>query len=154
MKNVFYSILLLLVFNACGKDTPTLPENRPADLVIDYHLDGGMNDYSVDINVFGDSCHYRKRREGKVSEKRFKLSAKELDDLYSVLKKNDFDKITYKTEDGTVYDRGGISIDVAWEGKQVRVSDAQSSFVAEKWYSNWKMVCEDIDAFAMRRGGF
>lgn len=154
MKKTLYLLLVLLFFNACGNQNPTLSETRPASLKIDYYLDGGMNDYSVEINVFGDSCHYRKRNEGKVNEKTFKLSAGELDQLYSLLKKNEFDKIKYKSEKGTVYDRGGISINVSWDKHQLRVSDAQSDFVEEKWYVNWKTVCEGMDAFAMKRGGF
>lgn len=147
--------LLLLTFSvvimACKTSSAELPAKRPVDLNVNYHLDGGMNDYSVDIKIDADSCRYRQRKDGKVIEKSIKLTVAELDSVYLIFRKNEFDKIRYITEKGEVYDRGGISITVGFENKNITVSDAQSSFVKEEWFVQWKTICEELDAM-IRKG--
>ncbi|MCE3225924.1 MAG: hypothetical protein K0S32_475 [Bacteroidetes bacterium] len=154
MKKTYFIAFSLFVFLlSCGQKNPDLPTKRPDDLVIDYHVDGGMMDYSVQIDVSADSCHFRKREDGKVVEKRFKLSIAERDSLYTLLQKNSFNKIKYNTEKGTVYDRGGVSVTIGWDKNKIIVSDAQSNFVQEKWYEQWRAVTEGIDGMISRKAG-
>ncbi len=136
---------------ACGQKKSSLPLTRPADLMLNYHLDGGMNDYTVDIKILRDSCYYYKRNEGKVMEKRIKLSSNDLDTLYISLKSNDFDKIEYTTQKDIIYDRGGISMTVSWSDKKITVSNAQNSSIKDNWYEKWKAVSEGVDEMISRK---
>lgn len=146
-----FTVVAVLI--GCKSPGPELPVKRPADFNVKCHLDGGMSDYSVDITIVEDSCFYHKRQEGKVNDKRMSLSGKELEEIYAVFKKNKFDEIKYKTEEGIVYDRGGISITVGWSNKTITVNDSQSSFVKEEYYVQWKFICEQLDAFASKKAG-
>ena len=64
-----------------------------------------------------------------------------MDALYGILVYNKFDQIEAKQETG-VCDRGGVSISMEWDNgkRSARVSDAQMSFVIEKWRSEWQRV--------------
>jgi hypothetical protein len=150
-KTGFFAPLIFIFLMSCGQKNNDLPASRPHDLKVNYHLDGGMNDYSVNIEVKGDSCHFRKRKDGTITEKRFKLLPSGQDSLYRILTMNKFDKIHYQTEKEIVHDRGGITVTVAWQNESISVSDAQSSFVSDKWYEEWKAVCEGIDAMISKK---
>lgn len=148
LKNLLFLLLLSFLVLTCKPGAPKLPEDRPADFKLDYNLDGGMSDYSVDINIFSDSCHFRKRQEGKVIEKTVKIAPQDLNAVYELLKKNEFDKFETMTDKAIVYDRGGETISVHWDQRTITVSNAQNKFVTEKWYEKWKMLCEGLDGFA------
>jgi len=137
-------LLILLVLFYCGchtKQQNGMPAERPKDLELHYHSDGGMLDHAEDINIGADSCVYNVRDNGKQTHRLFSLSSKEMDGLYDVLKKNEIDKITYTTE-SNVYDRGGVSIQVEWnKNQQISIDDSQGSFVKENWRKQWEEVC-------------
>jgi len=141
MKNVL--VIVMLFFAACSLHAQmnTLPSTRPTDLQFAYHYDGGMLYYSEDLTLSKDSCVFIKNDGGKKTVRRFTLSASEMDALYSILLSNKFDQVEVKEETG-VYDRGGISMSAHWDkGKRsAQVSDAQRSFVIEKWRSEWQRV--------------
>jgi len=141
MKNIFIIAMLLGTGCSLGAQTRTLPASRPGDLQFTYHYDGGMLYYSEDLTLGKDSCLFVKNDGGKKTIKRFTLSATEMDALYGVFLSNKFDQIESKQETG-VYDRGGISMGLSWdsERRSVRVSDAQMSFVSDKWRNEWQKV--------------
>lgn len=130
---------------SCDKHSIGLPAEKPLDLKIEYRVDGGMSDYKVNILVHHDSCTYYKRENGQIMNKVFVLSSDETNSIYNLLKKNNFDNISFNQEKGTVYDRGGITVSVSCDKKSIIVSDAQSNFVKEEWYEKWRMVTDGID---------
>jgi hypothetical protein len=141
MKKVL--VIGMIVFTGCSSvaQTKTLPSTRPADLQFNYHYDGGMLYYSENLLLSKDSCIFTRNDAGKKNIKHFTLSPAEMDGLYNTLFSNKFGQIEVKQETG-VYDRGGISMDINWDsGKNsVKVSDAQMSFVTEKWRTDWQNV--------------
>lgn len=143
-KLIIFFVILSLGCNMQGQ-VNGLPAQRPNDFALYYHFDGGMRYYSENINIAADSCVYNINDGGKKTHKLIKLSSKDLDDLYSMLKKNQFNRIEKRTVEN-VYDRGGISIEVSWNKGQQRVSisDAQNSFVKENWDKEWGAVCKYI----------
>ena len=149
MKILF--IFLFAFLSGCNilGQVNNLPAQRPDDLVLTYHFDGGMVNHSEDILFSADSCVISINEGGKRSRKRFKLNEKTLDDLYIRLKLEQFDKIEYKTE-GQVSDRGGITIQLSWnKGRQnIKVDDAQNAFVKENWSKEWRSICNYIQSIS------
>ena len=147
-KLIIFFAILSLGCNIQGQ-VNVLPAQRPNDLTLTYHVDGGMRYYFENINIAADSCVYVINNGGKKTHSLIKLSNKDLDDLYAMLKKNQFNKIEYSTKEN-VYDRGGISIEVGWNnGRQrVNVSNAQNSFVKQNWEKEWGAVCKYIKDLA------
>ncbi|MBK7433784.1 MAG: hypothetical protein IPI66_07675 [Chitinophagaceae bacterium] len=143
--------ILFLAFAgmACksGPGKHELPINRPADLKLHYHVDGGMQYYFEDLDIAGDSSVFLVNDHGHKIRSVKMLSGSDLDKLYQVLKNNQFDQIAYRTE-SKVYDRGGISIRLSWNKDQqwITVSDAQMSFVLPEWKSQWGRVCAYVAA--------
>lgn len=141
MKTIF--LLFLAITAGCNiqGQNSGLPDQRPADLKLYYHFDGGMVYHFEDLTLSADSCLYIVNEGGKKREKRFSLTPKEMEALYSILRDNRFDRIRSKTESG-VYDRGGESIRIEWDKgrRQVGVSNAQMTFVEKAWIKEWNAV--------------
>ncbi len=150
MKN-FLPILLALLTYSCTPKTEetapgTLPKERPLDFVLETRYDGGMRDTSAELFVSRDSSFFKTHNGDTTIVKRFTLSARELDSLYAVLKRNKFDKIE-SSIDTAVLDRGGYSIDVFWNANHnvISVSDGQQSFIKKEWYPQWGAVYQYVD---------
>ena len=120
-----------------------LPATRPVDLTLSYYNDGGMIDFRENMFISKDSCIYEINDEGKKQKITFNLNETDLDELYSVLKKNRFDEIEFITEK-EVYDRGGLSIRISWghNAKQLEVSNAGRSFIKKNWLNEWRVACD------------
>lgn len=75
-----------------------------------------------------------------------------MDALYDMLKQNKFGKIEFRTEE-EVYDRGGISIRTSWDKgkKELDVSNAQRSFVKDKWSKEWQAICSNLTALVQKK---
>ncbi|MFN8243082.1 MAG: hypothetical protein U0X40_03415 [Ferruginibacter sp.] len=143
-----FIVLSVFAVMSCQAQLPSrnaLPASRPADFRLSYHVDGGMRYYSESFAVTADSCVYDLVDEGRKTHQVFKLSAAQLDQLYSLLRRNHFDEITAAVE-GRVYDRGGISMRADWEKgqRQIAVSDAQGSFVDKRWEADWSAICNYV----------
>ena len=95
-----------------------LPDIRPADIRFRYSLSGGMMYYSEEIFICKDSCFYSINNGGYISKVYFKMTSDVMDKLYLVFKNNDFDEIESYEE--KVYDRGGESISLNWDGHDLR----------------------------------
>ncbi len=148
-------LLILLILFYCGchtKEQNILPAERPKDFVLYYNSNGTMMDHSESIDIEADSCVYNIRDNGKETHRLFTLSLTEMDSLYSMLKKNSFDKIEYTTE-SQVSDRGGVSIRVNWNNYQQRilVDDSQGAFVNKNWENEWEGVCAYVEKLAKER---
>lgn len=141
-------VLLACITLSCQaqhKPVNALPATMPADFKLYYHVDGGMRYYSESLLIGADSCVYDLNDGGKQTHRVFKMDKPALDALYTMLKQNRYDEIDYHTE-GKVYDRGGINISVSWDkgGKQINVSDAQMSFVSDRWEKEWSAICNYV----------
>ena len=147
-------ILLLVISAGCriNGQANKLPDLRPADFALSYHLDGGMRYYSEDLTIGADSCMYMINDGGKKVIKKFILTSKELDDLYAMLKQNQFNRIEYIQQSG-VYDRGGVWVKIGWnkELQHYTVNDSQMSFVSKNWMKEWQAVCSYLELKLMRR---
>ena len=148
-KTIMKTIILFFLAssigcNMQGQDSG-LPNQRPSDLKLYFHFDGGMVYHFEDITISADSCLLMINDHGKKLEKRFKLTSKEMDDLYAILTKNRFGHIRHRTESG-VYDRGGESIQLEWDKGQQRigVSNAQTSFVEKGWAKEWNTITDYV----------
>jgi hypothetical protein len=138
-------ISLAVICSACLNLGKRMPAQRPADFVLTYHLDGGRRYYSENLHISADSCVFTKNEEGKITDKHFTLSAGEMDALYDYLRDKKTDYIEYYSEK-EVYDRGGITVQIAWnQGKEhISISDAQRDFVKKKWQDNWSEICTHL----------
>lgn len=141
--NAVSLILIGIIFAACSfncnsnrSKNESLPKERPAGLVIQYELSGGMAGNSETVFLSADSCTIQSPTRGNNAKIRFTISKELLDKIYSVLRENEFDRIT--TYEQAITDRGGISIGLSWAGgKSAVVSNRGTSFVDDKWRSQW-----------------
>lgn len=108
-----------------------LPEQRPANLRIEYREDGGMRYYSAGITLSEAESFYDQNNSGAKTHASFTVSPAELDVLYQKLRARQFEKISQTEEE--VYDRGGTAISVTWGAKSITVDDASMRFVDEQW---------------------
>lgn len=129
-----------------------LPATRTNDFSLNYDVDGGMRYYSENLLISKDSCIYDKNNGSKKIKNKFSLSKPEMDALYDMLKQNKFGKIEFRTEE-EVYDRGGISIRTSWDKgkKELDVSNAQRSFVKDKWSKEWQAICSNLTALVQKK---
>ena len=143
MRRLFIFLVVFCTGCQLAGQTGRFPASCPADLKLIYHYDGGMRYYSEEFLVSKDSCVFEKNDGGKKKRNKFILTNAEFNAFYAMLKANQFDKIIYTTETG-VHDRGGISMDFTWDKsrQQIRVSNAQMSFVKERWIKEWQAVCD------------
>ena len=143
MRRLFIFLIFFCTGCELAGQTGRLPASCPADLKLTYHYDGGKRYYSEDLLVSKDSCVFEKNDGGKKTRHKFILTKAEFDAFYAMLKANQFDKITYITET-RVYDRGGISMNLSWDKsrQEIRISNAQMSFVKERWIKEWQAVCD------------
>ena len=97
MKSIIILFALFSIACQSGPNGDSLPAERPKDLKLLYHFDGGMRYYFEDFSVEADSCVYDINDGGRKRHIVFPLSTEALDGLYNVLQKNNFDKIAYHT---------------------------------------------------------
>lgn len=154
LKMKYVLLILGIFFLGCRSSGQKnkFPEKIPTDFSLAYHVDGGMRYYSEDLFISKESCSYVIDDGGRKTTKKFMLSAAEMDAMYDILKNNRTDQIKSRTEDN-VYDRGGISISMAWDkGRhELQVSDAQLTFVEKKWWGQWQAICNYLADLIKRK---
>ena len=132
----------------CAKNTTEnnndpLPESRPGNFSVNYHVDGGMMYYFEDLYISSDSSFYLVNDGGAVSKLYFTVSPAEMDRLYSVFQVNRFDDI--ETYEEMVYDRGGENISLRWgKNKYCRISNSGITFITENWSSEWNACIKEV----------
>lgn len=137
--------LAVLSTAACSHVLPTrLPSKRPADLVVTESSSGGMLPSGDSTRISAKGCHYERHNGPAKLETDFTLKPAELDQLYSTLRDNAFDRIQTRHEE--VYDRGGVSVSVSWSGHRYWVANSGTDFIRKDWKKQWHAVLAAIHA--------
>lgn len=138
-------LALAVLCGGCSHALPTrLPEQRPADLDITESNGGGMVRAGDSTHISAKGCQFERWYGPNKVRAHFSLKPAELDKLYAVLRKNHFDRIQTRREEG-VYDRGGVTVSVSWGKKSYSISNAGLDFVRKDWARQWKAVLRAID---------
>src|SRR5690606_22772512 len=90
-----------------------------------------------------DSAVWEMWRGGDQTVLSWKPTEDEINELYTILKDNKFDKIKSRSE-GEVYDRGGLSVDIDLDGKSYELSNSGSHFIESKWSDNFSAITSAI----------
>ncbi|MBN2894217.1 MAG: hypothetical protein JXL97_20265 [Bacteroidales bacterium] len=144
-RNTVLIISLLLIFGCETKTKEMAKSNLPKDIKnieITWNENGGMLFYIENVKFTKDSCSYEKNIDGAIQHANFTISEKQLEDLYSVFVKNEFDLI--KTYQQPVTDRGGSSITLKVNEQNFSVSNAGSSFIEKEYSKNYNGVESEI----------
>jgi|GEM_PF-6558141 len=121
-----------------------LPEQRPADLSISLHGDGGMLPEGYSYELGKDSC-VAAYHDGESRHRfRFTLRPGEWDTLYQLFRRQRFDRI--RTHDEEIYDRGGSSLSLRWKEQQFAKSNSGMSVVNEGWQDNYRFCREAVES--------
>ena len=72
----------------------------------------------------------------------FNVSPEELDKLYKMFYKNNFDKI--KTFEEKVYDRGGNTVSLSWKDERISKSNSGISFIEKEWQEEYGVIVSAI----------
>lgn len=156
---IILNILFISTGFICAKSTDNtenspLPDKRPADIRFRYSQSGGMMYYSEEIFISKDSSFYKINDGGAESRVNFKMTATELDKLYSIFKDNNFDEIESYEE--KVYDRGGESISLNWDrskhaSKHASVSNSGMTFIKDSWRKEWTACNNAIEKIGVEQ---
>ena len=143
-KSAVLLILMLTALNfySCSTFSKILPEKRPKDVVFNYNEDGGMLPVGKNYFISADSSfanYYMYDARNKIY---FNVSTEELDELYNIFYKNDFDKI--KTFEEMVYDRGGNKVSISWKGEKIYKSNTGISFIEKEWQEEYRVILSAI----------
>jgi hypothetical protein len=148
MRYQLYILLLLFLplsscFSGVELYTPrTLPEERPDELLIHFSSNGGMVMQSEDIYLHEDSSSFRYNYNGAFGSTKIRMSEKELDRIYNIIRDNFFEDI--ETEQKNIADRGGITITLIWDENKISVSNSGMNFVKDEWHEEWNNI---VNAF-------
>ncbi|MFC2092314.1 hypothetical protein ACFLSV_00300 [Bacteroidota bacterium] len=139
-------LLILMItalnFYSCSTFSQILPEKRPDDVVFFYSESGGMLSVGKNYIISADSSftnYYMYDARNKIH---FNASPEEVDELYNIFYKNDFDKI--KTFEEMVYDRGGNKVSISWKGEKIYKSNTGISFIEKEWQEEYRVILSAI----------
>ena len=142
-------LLLLLLTVGCGSQ---LPPDRPDDFRAGYDYDGGSLPYGEALSYSADGGRFRLFDHGVTVEILFQPDESQLDEIYAALRENSVDRIQSDAEE-EVYDRGGVSLSVEAAGQEYDISDAQRSFVRERWSEEFRNSSAAIQSVLQPSGG-
>jgi hypothetical protein len=152
---LFIPILILAACAQKKEETAigALPQTRPLDFVLETHYGGGMRDTSAGFFISADTSFFKTHSGNITVTHRVKISAIEIDTLYSILKRNKFDRIE-STIDSTVLDAESYSVSIYWNKNQnsISVSDGGQRTVKEEWNANWRSINQYLDNFIPAEG--
>lgn len=114
----------------------------PADFYLEFHRDGGMRPDHTEFYFSKELSHIKEKKDQKEEILCFKIDPGLLQNLYSSLLKNRFDRIETRKE--MIYDRGGESVQVGANRETYNKSDSGMTLIQPHWKSNWKNVLEEI----------
>lgn len=138
MKKITFPTSIFLSFWLTLLGCSTMPKERPADFSIRLSDHGGMMPAGYSIELSDDSSYVEYYVFDARNKVPFQISTEELDHIYKLCVKQKFDIIKEKKE--MVYDRGGTSISINANGKDIRKSDAGTSFIKGKHAKRFNMV--------------
>ncbi len=118
-----------------------LPEH-PEKLSIVLTMNGGMQLYTKEIYISYDSCKYTVNRYGTIQQVNYQLSKDEINELYQYLINQQIGKI--KSNYKPVYDRGGYTISIIADGKQVFVDNSGAKFIKKKYLVNFDNIVDTL----------
>ncbi|MEX1002085.1 MAG: hypothetical protein WDZ35_08215 [Crocinitomicaceae bacterium] len=144
------TIGLFFLLTACPEGQKKGPPKSPGELVIQWNDGGGMLPVSEAIYISNDSCSWKYWRYQAETVISWKAKKKELDDLYAVMVKNKFDQVT-STNEGQVYDRGGVSIHIEVDDQKYKIDNSGSSFIADQWQGNFSAISHAIQTYAKEK---
>ncbi|MEZ4883515.1 MAG: hypothetical protein R3E32_02170 [Chitinophagales bacterium] len=144
MKKINFATPILFSFWLTLFSCSSMPKERPSDFSIRLSDHGGMMPTGYSIELSSDSSNIDYHVFNAHNKVYFQLTDKELDSIYQLCVKQKFNSIKEKKE--MVYDRGGTSINIRANGKQVQKSDAGTSFIRKKYIKRF----EKIDAMVRK----
>ncbi len=130
------ALLLGLALPACAE---TMPSKRPANAEFRYNFDGGMRPTYRWLEIRGHKGHVRGRHRRQKYDFRFKVAAATADRLWRLFRANRFTDIETR-DGGKVYDRGGVTLVLGWDGKNVRVASSGRTFVERRWWPQFRVL--------------
>jgi hypothetical protein len=117
-----------------------LPETPPPDLRITYTYDPGRLPRARRLEIRGRVARYREmHRPAAPIAFSFRLSDSQYARLYAKLRAHRALEIT-STDRGPVYDRGGVTITIAWGERRHRLSNASNRFVDRRWHGDFRAI--------------
>lgn len=137
--------LLILFFTACNQKSTELPEQMPGDFSLNYHVDGGLSNYFVDMTLHNDSLHLFIKNDSTKTRNTLLLTQTQKQSLYNCLKRWNLDRISQKTIKQKIVERGGRTLKVSWDNKEILLKDSHNSFIAEEYYENWLKITEELE---------
>ena len=129
-------LCLTLPTAACAEEPPA---QRPANAEFRYAFDGGMRPNYRWLEIVGDEGHIRGRRGRQKFDFRFRVSSRILDTLWATFWRNRFTEIESRDR-GKVYDRGGVTLTLAWAKIRIRVADSGNRFIDRRWRGKFRAV--------------
>jgi hypothetical protein len=133
----------------------TLPSHRPANLTISMtrgfgkaSMGGPVTEHLV-LSASGESYYKIEYQGGGMISVHLEVSDSDLGDLYEILRKSHFDRIT--THERRVKGRGGTDVVLEWDDVEFKVSNSGSSFVDEGWRDEWKQILIAFRAYKRKQ---
>lgn len=144
-KMVVLTLVALLGLVACGT---TLPQQRPTDLMIRmtrggaHPAEGKAQADEIVISSAHDSHYKVEYAGGGVVTLALDVTQEELDELYAVLRDNDFDKMS-ETEVST----RGTTVTLAWDAVSYTAHENGTSPHGGKYEEKWQKVVTAIKSY-------
>ena len=141
-------LLPLLFLTACpdGSDPELEIPQTAENLTIEINDGGGMLPIWYEIYISKDSAYWSYFRYEYETNIRWIPTQKEIDQLYEVLKKNEFNKIRSDCEN-QVYDRGGRSLHISVGNNNYSIDNSGNCFISEQWLDHYTNINQAINEY-------
>jgi hypothetical protein len=136
IKYIGLFTILLIGFNSCK--LLNTPSKTPKKISIEWRKNGGMLPSYSKLHISTDSCVWENYNEVNLHRTVFSLSEHEVQELYSILYLNHFNKITYSKQE--VLDRGGSDIFINIDGNKYELLNSGSNFIEDQFINNFKTI--------------
>jgi hypothetical protein len=140
MKFIVGLLFVVSLFGTCNPEIMSdsnLPKEHE-NISIRWNENGGMVHFSEKIEISKDSCIYEINRQGNLQRIVFQLTKEQIDSLYTIFRKNKFDKI--KTYEEEILDRGGSSIYLTVDNQNYTVSNSGFSIIEKDWAAQYNGI--------------
>jgi len=140
IKELGLFILLLLGVNSCK--LLNSPPKHPKIIEITWDKSAGMLPLYSKAYISNDSCVWENYNGINLKRTVFRLSEKEINDLYSVFYTNQFTEITSSKQE--VVDRGGSNIYIRIDKKKYQLLNSGTNFIQNQFINNYKAIEDAI----------
>lgn len=117
-----------------------------SDFELFYSNSGGMSPESEHIYISSDSASWKYGRYKKETLISWIPKSEDLNNLFKVLKENNYLKIESR-EEQEVYDRGGVRMTIINDGEKTKLDNSGRTFVKEKWSHNFRAIRDYIKTY-------